>query len=779
MTHSHDHSHAHHVAPAAGTAIDPVCGMTVDIATARHKSEHGGTAYFFCSAGCKTKFDAAPEKYLAKSKPAAAPAIPGQKYTCPMHPQIIRDKPGACPICGMALEPMGIPDDGPNPELIDFTRRLWISIACAAPLLILTMGPMIGLPVRQWIGEAIVPWLELALATPVVVWAAAPFFKRAWDSLTFRSPNMWTLIGLGVGAAYLYSVVAVIFPGIFPHGFRTHEGTVGTYFEAAAVIVALVFVGQVLELRAREQTGSAIRALLDLAPKTARKLGAEGMETDIPLAEVMVGDWLRIRPGESVPVDGEVRDGQSSVDESMLTGEPVPVEKTRGDKVTGGTLNKSGTLVIEASHVGADTVLSRIVALVAEAQRSAAPIQKLADRVSFYFVPTVIAVAILAFALWSFFGPEPSMAYATVAAVTVLIIACPCALGLATPMSIMVATGRGARAGVLVRNAEALERLARADTLVLDKTGTLTEGRPKLTDILPVDGMEADELLRHAAAIERGSEHPLAEAIVAGARERGVKAPRTANFEARSGLGVVGTVENRQVLLGSAALLAQFGIDPAKLESEAAALRAEAKTVMLIAIDGAPAGLIAVADPIKSNAREAVETLRRRGIDLIMATGDAELTARAVAKSLGIEEVRAGVTPEDKAKLVADLKAGGHVVAMAGDGINDAPALASADIGIAMGDGADVAVESAGITLLKGDIAGLVRAQGLARATMRNIRQNLFFAFVYNAAGVPIAAGLLYPLTGALLSPMLAAAAMSFSSVSVIANSLRLRGARL
>ncbi len=779
MTHTHDHSDAHRAAPAAGIAIDPVCGMTVDIATARHKSEHGGNAYYFCSAGCKTKFDASPEKYLAKSKPAAAPAKSGQKYTCPMHPQIIRDRPGACPICGMALEPMGIPEDGPNPELIDFTRRLWISIACAAPLLILTMGPMIGLPVRQWIGDAIVPWLELALATPVVVWAAAPFFKRAWDSLTYRSPNMWTLIGLGVGSAYLYSVVAVLFPGIFPHGFRTHEGTVGTYFEAAAVIVALVFVGQVLELRAREQTGSAIRALLDLAPKTARKLGAEGTETDIPLSEVMVGDWLRIRPGESVPVDGEVRDGQSAIDESMLTGEPIPVEKSSGSKVTGGTLNNSGTLVIEASHVGADTVLSRIVALVAEAQRSAAPIQKLADRVSFYFVPTVIGIAILAFVLWTFFGPEPSMAYATVAAVTVLIIACPCALGLATPMSIMVATGRGARAGVLIRNAEALERLAAADTLILDKTGTLTEGRPRLTDVLPRPDIEADELLRLAAAVERGSEHPLAEAILAGARERGVKVPRTATFEARTGLGVTGSVENRELLLGSAALLTGAGIDASALEAQASTVRTGGKTVMLVAIDGAPAGLIAVADPVKVNAREAVETLKRRGIDLIMATGDAELTARAVAKVLGIEDVRAGVTPEDKAKLVAGLKAAGRVVAMAGDGINDAPALASADIGIAMGDGADVAVESAGITLLKGDIAGLVRAHSLARATMRNIRQNLFFAFVYNTAGVPIAAGLLYPLTGALLSPMLAAAAMSLSSVSVIANALRLRRANL
>ncbi|MEX1180169.1 MAG: heavy metal translocating P-type ATPase [Cucumibacter sp.] len=782
--------HAHHIAHTAAAvadgdiAIDPVCGMKVVKATAKHTSIYRGETWYFCSAGCKAKFEASPETYAQAKAPEPVPALParpGTKYTCPMHPQIVRDAPGACPICGMALERMGVPtpDDGPNPELVDFTRRFWISVACSVPLLALTMGPLFGLPVRDWIGEPVAVLLEFALATPVIAWAALPFFKRAIDSLAFRSPNMWTLIGLGVGAAYGYSAVATTFPGLFPMAFRSHAGSVGTYFEAAAVIVALVFLGQVLELRARERTGSAIRALLDLAPKTARRLGADGSERDVPLEHVAVGDRLRIRPGDAVPVDGLVLEGHSSVDESMLTGEPVPVEKSATDKLTGGTLNKAGTLVMRAERVGADTVLRQIVELVAKAQRSAAPIQKLADRVSAWFVPTVVLVAIAAFAAWAIFGPAPSMVYAIVSAVSVLIIACPCALGLATPMSIMTATGRGALAGVLIRNAEALERFAAVDTLIVDKTGTLTEGKPKLTDVVAAGGVEADELLRLAAGLERGSEHPLAEAIVEGAEERGLTLDPVEEFEAKIGMGVVGRVGGTPVALGNDAMMRQMGLADSGLEEQARALRAEGKTVMQAAIGGKAAGLIAVADPIKASAKGAVEALKRDGIAIIMATGDNEVTARTVAYRLGIDEVHAGVTPEGKAALVTALRAKGAKVAMAGDGINDAPALATADVGIAMGTGADVAVESAGITLLKGDIAGIVRARKLARATMRNIKQNLFFAFVYNAAGVPIAAGVLFPVFGVLLSPMIAAAAMSFSSVSVIANALRLRSQEL
>jgi Cu+-exporting ATPase len=695
-----------------------------------------------------------------------------------MHPEIVNDGPGSCPICGMALEPM-LPsaDDGPNPELVDFTRRLWVSALLSIPLLVITMGPMLGLPLREWIGEKVAVWLELVLATPVVLWAALPFFHRGWQSLLNRSPNMWTLISIGVGAAYLFSVVATLFPDIFPHQFRGHGDSVPVYFEAAAVIIALVFFGQVLELRARERTGSAIRALLDLAPKTARLIGTDGSERDVPLDEVKAGDLVRIRPGESVPVDGVVTDGRSSLDESMITGEPVPVEKVEGDKLTGGTLNKNGSLIMRAEKVGADTMLSRIVDMVAKAQRSRAPIQGLADRVSFYFVPTVVLIAIAAFAVWALFGPEPSMVFATVAAVSVLIIACPCALGLATPMSIMTATGRGAQAGVLLKDAEALERLASVDTLIVDKTGTLTEGKPRLTDV----GALGDqvELLSLVASLEKGSEHPLAEAIVDGAVERGAKLAQVTSFQSITGKGVSGMVSGKHVALGNRAMMQTLGLDPSAVEATANALRAEGKTVMFVAIDNRLAGHIAVADPIKATAAEAIRALHARNIKVVMATGDNEVTARAVAKSLGIDEVRAGMMPEGKKALVDELQARGSKIAMAGDGVNDAPALASADVGIAMGTGADVAVESAGITLVKGDLTGIVRARALAEATIANIKQNLFFAFAYNAAGVPVAAGILYPIFGWLLSPMLAALAMSLSSVSVIANSLRLRSLKL
>jgi len=757
------------------TARDPVCGMNVDRASARHFLKHEGQKHYFCSAGCKAKFEAEPEKYLG-DRPAPEPMPAGTQYTCPMHPEIVRDGPGDCPICGMALEPMTPSlDDGPNPELIDFTRRLWVSAVLSIPLLVITMGPMVGLPVRDWIGERTAAWLELTLATPVVLWAALPFFRRGWASIVNRSPNMWTLISIGVATAYLYSVFATLFPDVFPHQFRGHGGSVPVYFEAAAVIVALVFLGQVLELRARERTGSAIRALLDLAPKTARRIGKDGTEADVPLDEVKTGDLLRIRPGESVPVDGVVTEGRSSVDESMITGEPVPVEKTEGDTVTGGTLNRNGALIIRAEKVGADTMLSRIVDMVAKAQRSRAPIQGLADRVSYYFVPAVVLVAVIAFAAWALLGPQPPMVYAIVAAVSVLIIACPCALGLATPMSIMTATGRGAQAGVLIKDAEALERFSAVDTLIVDKTGTLTEGKPVLTDVVPASGFIASDLLELAAALEKGSEHPLAEAIVAGAEARGLKVSAVKDFEAVTGKGVRGSVESKAVALGNEAMMDASGVDASSLKDRVGALAGEGKTAMFVAVDGKAAGIVAVADPIKASAKDAIRALHRRGLRIVMATGDNERTAKAVAAKLGIDEVRAGMLPEAKKALVDELQAKGAKVAMAGDGVNDAPALAAADVGIAMGTGADVAVESAGITLVKGDLAGIVRARTLAQATIRNIRQNLFWAFGYNALGVPIAAGVLYPVFGWLLSPMLAALAMSLSSVSVIANSLRLR----
>ena len=762
------------------TATDPVCGMKVDRASAKHFARHEGQGQYFCSPGCKSKFEADPEKYLGE-KPAPEPMAGGTQYTCPMHPEIIRDKPGSCPLCGMALEPMGVPtgDEDPNPELIDFTRRFWVSAVLSLPLLVIAMGPMLGLPLREWIGERVAVWIELALATPVVVWAAIPFFHRGYESIVNRSPNMWTLISIGVGAAYGYSVVATLFPGVFPDQFRGHEGTVPVYFEAAAVIVALVFLGQVLELRARERTGSAIRALLDLAPKTARRIAEDGSEADVPLDEVQTGDRLRVRPGDSVPVDGVVTEGRSSVDESMITGEAVPVEKTEGDALTGGTLNKNGTLVMQAERIGSETVLSQIVEMVAKAQRSRAPIQGLADRVSYYFVPAVVLVAIVAFVVWGLFGPSPSMVFAIVSAVSVLIIACPCALGLATPMSIMTATGRGAQAGVLIKDAEALERFAKVDTLIVDKTGTLTEGRPRLTNVNTAEGFDEDEVLSLAASLERGSEHPLAEAIVEGAKERGAELASTSDFEATTGKGVAGTVSGKAVALGNRAMMDGLGVDVSTLQETADSLRGEGKTAMFVAVGGKSAGIVAVADPIKKTTTAAIRSLHERGLKIIMATGDNERTAKAVAVSLGIDEVRAEMLPESKQKLIEELQAGGAKVAMAGDGVNDAPALAAADVGIAMGTGADVAVESAGITLVKGDLNGIVRARTLAQATIRNIKQNLFFAFVYNAVGVPVAAGILYPVLGTLLSPMIAAAAMSLSSVSVIGNALRLRTLRL
>ncbi|MDX8532926.1 heavy metal translocating P-type ATPase [Mesorhizobium sp. VK25A] len=760
------------------TATDPVCGMSVDRASAKHFVRHEGQGFYFCSAGCRGKFEAEPAKYVA-DRPEPQPMPKGTQYTCPMHPEIIRDKPGSCPICGMALEPMGVPtgEEGPNPELIDFTRRFWVSAALSVPLLIVAMAPMLGFSFESLIDGRTKTWAELALASPVVLWAAFPFFHRGWESILNRSPNMWTLISLGVGAAYLYSVVAALFPDIFPHQFRGHDGAVPVYFEAAAVIVALVFLGQVLELRARERTGSAIRALLDLAPKTARLIGADGAERDVPLDSVKTGDRLRIRPGDAVPVDGIVLEGRSALDESMITGEPLPVEKTEGDALTGGTLNKNGSLVMRAEKVGAETTLSRIVELVAKAQRSRAPIQGLADRVSFYFVPAVVLVAIVAFIAWAMFGPEPSLIFAIVSAVSVLIIACPCALGLATPMSIMTATGRGAHAGVLIKEAAALERFAAVDTLIVDKTGTLTEGKPGLTDVIAAGGIDENELLGLAAALEKGSEHPLAEAIVEGAAARGLKLVDAADFEAVTGKGVSGTVSGRKVALGNAAMMADLGVGTSAASAEA--LQAEGKTAMFVTVDGSFAGIVAVADPVKATTAEAIRALHDKGLRIIMATGDNERTAKAIAGRLGIDDIRAGLLPDGKSALVEELRGKGAVVAMAGDGVNDAPALASADVGIAMGTGADVAVESAGITLVKGDLNGIVRARTLAQATIRNIRQNLFFAFLYNVLGVPVAAGVLYPLTGTLLSPMIAAAAMSLSSVSVIGNALRLRTLKL
>lgn len=781
---AHDHAgHAHHHAPApagdAHTVIDPVCGMTVDPHATPHRAEHHGQPYYFCSAGCRTKFAADPERYLSAEKAQAPEAPPGTIYTCPMHPEVRQVGPGSCPICGMALEPeLFSADAGPNPELVDFTRRFWIGLVLTLPVLALEMGGhLTGLTER--IGGQLSNWLQLALATPVVLWSGWPFFERGWRSLVTRNLNMFTLIGMGVGVAWAYSVVATVAPGLFPEAFRRHDGSVAIYFEAAAVIVVLVLLGQLLELRAREQTSGAIKALLDLAPKTARRVRDDGADEEVTLDLIVVGDRLRVRPGEKVPVDGELVEGRVAIDESMVTGESMPVTKEAGDKVVGGSINKTGSFVMRAEKVGADTLLSQIVQMVAQAQRSRAPIQRMADRVSGWFVPAVIAVAVLAFIGWAMFGPEPAYTFALVSAVSVLIIACPCALGLATPISIMVGVGRGAQAGVLIKNAEALERFETIDTLVIDKTGTLTEGRPAVTAIRPAPGFEEAELLRLAASLERGSEHPLADAVVRAALDRGLTLTEATGFDSPVGKGVLGTVDGRRLVLGSGKFQAEQGVDTKALDAEAEALRADGATAIFMAVDGQAAAVFAIADPVKATTPEAVRALKAEGVRLVMMTGDNRTTALAVARRLGIDEVEAEVLPQDKAAVVQKLRAEGRKVAMAGDGVNDAPALAAAEVGIAMGAGADVAIESAGVTLLKGDLQGIVKARRLSRAVMRNIRQNLFFAFVYNAAGVPIAAGVLYPVFGLLLSPAIAAAAMALSSVSVVGNALRLRGVKL
>ncbi|WP_137387638.1 heavy metal translocating P-type ATPase [Rhodoligotrophos defluvii] len=779
---AHKHEHGAAETSEAQLARDPVCGMSVDPATARHVHAYEGQTYYFCSAGCKAKFAADPQAYLGE-RPAPEPMPEGTIYTCPMHPEIEQVGPGNCPICGMALEPKSVTvDSGPNPELVDFTRKFWVSLPFAIALLLVEMGSHLGLPIQDWLsatrfGPSLPNVLQLLLATPVVLWGGSSFFVRCWNSIRTRNLNMWTLIGIGVGAAYAYSVVATLAPGIFPQGFRDHHGNVAVYFEAAAVITVLVLLGQILELKARERTSGAIRALLDLAPPVARRVRPDGSDEEVPVAALHPGDRIRVRPGDKIAVDGAVVEGASSVNESMLTGEAMPVEKAPGDPVTAGTLNGSGSFIMEAKRVGADTVLARIIEMVAEAQRSRAPIQRLADVFAGWFVPAVLAVAVIAFIAWALVGPEPRLTYALVVAVSVLIIACPCALGLATPMAIMVGTGRGAQLGVLVKNAEALERLASVDTLVLDKTGTLTEGKPKLTDVMAV-GAGEDEVLRLAASLEAGSEHPLAEAIREGAAARGLKPAAVDGFAAVSGKGVKGRIDGADVSLGNEPFMRDLGVDVAAAADRVAALRAEGKTVVLLARDRTLLGALAVADAVKPTTPEAIAALRGQGLRIIMATGDNEATAHAVGRSLGIDEVRAGVLPEDKVDVIKQLQAGGAKVAMAGDGVNDAPALSAADVGIAMGTGSDVALESAGVTLVKGDLNGIVRARKLSAAVMRGIKQNLFFAAIYNVLGVPIAAGVLYPVFGLLLSPIVAAAAMSLSSVSVIANSLRLRQMR-
>ncbi|HEY5949964.1 MAG TPA: heavy metal translocating P-type ATPase [Kofleriaceae bacterium] len=787
--HSHGHEpHAHpphdHEDSDADSTKDPVCGMTVR-PTTPHRATYNGKEFLFCNAGCKAKFVANPAKYTKSAEatahahhakpatPAPATVATGKvEYTCPMHPEIVRDAPGSCPICGMALEPrMPTLDAGPDPELVSMTRRFWISVAFSLPLVAIVMGEMVGITL---VGGRTRVWIELALALPVCTWAAWPFYERFAQSLANRSLNMFTLIGLGVGVAFGYSLVAALAPSVFPHAFRSHDGTVGTYFEAAAVIVTLILLGQVLELRARSSTGAAIKKLLGMAAKSARRIADDGSESDIPLEHVHVGDRLRVRPGEKVPVDGVVLEGASSVDESMVTGEPIPVEKLSGSRLIGATINGTGAIVMRAEAVGSQTLLARIVAMVADAQRSRAPIQKLADRVAGWFVPAVILIAIATFVVWSLVGPDPRMAHAIVNAVSVLIIACPCALGLATPMSIMVATGRGASLGVLFRNAEAIEVMREVDTLVVDKTGTLTEGKPRLASVIAANGDEAT-LLRLAASVERASEHPLAAAIVAGAKDRGVALVDVARFASITGKGVRGEVDGHKVAAGNRAMMEADAIDTSSLAERAEALRADGQTVMYIAIDGALGGLVGVADPIKATTPDAIRALVADGLRIVMMTGDSKTTAAAVAAKLGLDDVIAEVLPDQKADHVARLQAQGRKVAMAGDGINDAPALARAHVGIAMGTGTDVAMESAHVTLVKGDLRGIARARALSRATMSNIKQNLFFAFVYNSAGIPIAAGVFYPLTGWLLSPMIAALAMSLSSVSVIGNALRLR----
>ncbi len=776
MAHGHMHHHDHaHSLDRDQMAVDPVCGMQVDPHTAKHRADYHGHTYYFCNPKCREKFVAEPEKYLSPQE--AAPVPEDTEYTCPMHPEIRQIGPGACPICGMALEPViataGI---GPNPALLDMKRRFWIGTLLSIPVVALEMGGHLF----GW--HPLTPqtsnWVQLAFATPVVFWAGWPFFERGWKSLVTRNLNMFTLIALGIGVAWLYSFVATVWPALFPPELRMHGGTVAVYFESAAVITVLVLVGQVLELSAHEKTSGALRALLDLAPKTARKVSASGDE-EVPLDSVQVGDLLRVRPGDKVPVDGEVTEGKSNVDEALVTGEPMPVTKEKGAKVIAGTINQSGSFVMRAEKVGAETLLSQIVQMVAAAQRSRAPIQKLADRVSSWFVPLVIAIALLAFAAWAIFGPEPRFTYGLVAAVTVLIIACPCALGLATPMSIMVGVGRGAEAGVLIKNAEALERMEKVDTLVVDKTGTLTEGKPRVTRIVPASGFDESNLLKLAASIESASEHPLADAIVKAAKERNIALSPAPDFHSPSGRGVTGTVEGRKIALGNAEFLRELGVDTSSLAVEADSLRKDGATAIFAAVDRKAAGIIAIADPIKPSTEPALKALRAGKVRIVMLTGDNRTTAQAIANRLGIQEVEAEVLPEQKGKVVEKFRREGRVVAMAGDGVNDAPALAASDVGIAMGTGTDVAIESAGITLLKGDLSGIVRARKLSAAAMGNIRQNLFFAFIYNALGVPVAAGVLYPFFGILLSPIIGAAAMALSSVSVIGNALRLRWVRL
>ncbi|HUZ11884.1 MAG TPA: heavy metal translocating P-type ATPase [Caulobacteraceae bacterium] len=775
------HEHLHADAEKDGAEKDPVCGMTVDPARTPHHAEHGGRTYHFCGAGCRTKFIADPRRYLEPraAEPVRPAASEGALYTCPMHPEVRQVGPGACPICGMALEPMTVTADaGPNPELADMTRRFWIGLVLTVPVLALEMGGMIG-PWGRLMGRGASEWIQLALASPVVLWAGWPFFERGWASLVSRRLNMFTLIAMGTGVAWAYSVAAVLAPGAFPAAFRQADGAIGVYFEAAAVITVLVLLGQVLELRARERTSGAIKALLNLAPKTARRLGDDGADEEVGLEAIGVGDRLRVRPGEKVPVDGEILEGRASIDESLVTGESMPVTREAGAKVIAGSINRTGGFVMRAEKVGADTLLARIVQMVAEAQRSRAPIQRVADRVSGWFAPAVIGIAIATAVVWALVGPEPRFAYALVAAVSVLIIACPCALGLATPMSIMVGVGRGAQGGVLIRNAEALERFEAIDILVFDKTGTLTEGRPAVTQILTAPGFDEAELLRLAASLERGSEHPLGEAVLRAAQARGLRLSEAQEFDSPVGKGVTGIVDGRRVALGGAPLMAEQGVETGSLAAEAEAMRKEGASAIFAGVDGRLAGIFAIADPIKASTARVVGELKRQGLRLVMMTGDNRTTALAVAERLGIEEVEAEVAPQDKAAVVQRLRAEGRIVAMAGDGVNDAPALAAAEVGVAMGAGSDVAIESAGVTLLKGDLEGLLRARRLSRAVMRNIRQNLLFAFVYNAAGVPIAAGVLYPVFGLLLSPAIAAAAMSASSLSVIGNALRLRTARL
>ncbi|PIT02652.1 haloacid dehalogenase [Bradyrhizobium nitroreducens] len=775
----HGHHHTHDHGDALTKVKDPVCGMTVDPATSKHRFEHQGETFHFCSAGCRTKFAADPAKYLAKEK-APEPEMPaGTIYTCPMHPEIRQVGPGSCPICGMALEPeVASLETGPNPELADMTRRFWIGGALALPAVVLEMGGHLAGP-HNWIDPTLSNWIQLVFATPVVLWAGWPFFVRGWQSLLTRNLNMFTLIAMGTGVAYVYSLAGTLMPQAFPDTFRGHEGAVAVYFEAAAVITVLVLLGQVLELRARDATSGAIKALLQLAPKTARRVDDTGSEHEVEIDTLHAGDRLRVRPGEKVPVDGIILEGRSSLDESLVTGESMPVTKEAGAKVIAGTLNQSGSFIMRADKVGRETLLSQIVQMVADAQRSRAPIQRLADQVAGWFVPTVIVVALAAFAAWAWFGPEPRLAFGLVAAVSVLIIACPCALGLATPMSIMVGVGRGAQAGVLIKNAEALERMEKIDTLVVDKTGTLTEGKPKVVAIVPASGFAEDDILRLAASVERASEHPLADAIVRAAKEKQLALGQVEHFDSPTGKGATGKAEGKTIVLGNAKYLTSIGIDTTALDAEAERLRGDGATVINMAVDGLLAGLFAIADPVKASTPEALKALAAEGIKVIMLTGDNRTTAEAVARRLGIADVEAEVLPDQKSAVVTKLQKAGRIVAMAGDGVNDAPALAAAEVGIAMGTGTDVAMESAGVTLLKGDLIGIVRARKLSQATMSNIRQNLFFAFIYNAAGIPIAAGILYPTFGVLLSPIIAAAAMALSSVSVVGNALRLRATQL